>query len=184
MCRAPQGVILVSSRETHLVLCFSHKHTGLSNFQTHIHLLIPTSHLKPSGLLEMQEMATGEVKSDDNTVKPNQPYARWCTYMIEAAAKRGRPVNIGPHLIPYLNGAHFANMNESIFKIYLKPYPEDEFGKMIGAYTLVNVLSGIEGFTTRLFTGVLGWKPDEVTGFLEEVKKDLTDHTVHAYINL
>ncbi|KAI9710045.1 MAG: hypothetical protein M1812_007509 [Candelaria pacifica] len=141
-------------------------------------------HLKLSGVLEMQEMATAEVHSDDDTVKPEQAYARWCVYMKEAAAKRGRPVNIGPYLISYLNGAHFTNMNESVYKLYLKPYPEDEFGKMIGAYTLVNVLSGIEGFTTRLFTSVLGWKLEEVTRFLDECKKDLTDSTVHSYIKL
>ncbi|KAI9780904.1 MAG: hypothetical protein M1835_004416 [Candelina submexicana] len=141
-------------------------------------------HLKPSGILEMQEMATSALRSDDNTVKPEQAYARWCVYMKEAALKRGRPVNIGPYLVSYLNGANFKDINESVYKLYLKPYPEDEFGKMIGAYTLINLLSGIEGFTTRLFTGVLGWTTEEVKGFVEECKQDLTDPNVHSYINL
>lgn len=45
--------------------------------------------------------------------------------------------------------------------------------KEIGAWNLINMIDGLEGFTIRLFTQVLGWSMEEIEVFLEDVRKDL-----------
>lgn len=45
--------------------------------------------------------------------------------------------------------------------------------KEIGEWNLVNMLDGLEGFTFRLWTKVLGWSVEEVEAFLIGVRKDL-----------
>ena len=45
--------------------------------------------------------------------------------------------------------------------------------KEIGEWNLLNMLDGLDGFTFRLWTNVLGWSMEEVESFLENVRKDL-----------
>lgn len=45
--------------------------------------------------------------------------------------------------------------------------------KDIGQWNLINMIDGLEGFTIRLWTGVLGWSMEEIEVFLAKVRKDL-----------
>jgi len=56
--------------------------------------------------------------------------------------------------------------------------------KTIGAWNLLNVLEGLEGFSMGLFTRVLGWEPEEVQLLLADVRKDLQDPKIHAQVDL
>lgn len=40
---------------------------------------------------------------------------------------------------------------------------------------------GMNSYSLRLFTTVLGWKVEEVEALLNEVRKILTDRSVHIY---
>lgn len=56
--------------------------------------------------------------------------------------------------------------------------------KTIGAWNLVQIEDGLEGFTLRLFTQFLGWKTEEVQVLLANVRKDLRDPKIHAQFDL
>lgn len=43
---------------------------------------------------------------------------------------------------------------------------------------------GLEGFTIRLLTQVLKWKPEEVQVLLANVRKDFRDPKIHAQFDL
>lgn len=45
-------------------------------------------------------------------------------------------------------------------------------------------LDGLEGFTLRLLTQVLGWNYTEVQVFLAAVRKALNDQTTHIYLTV
>jgi hypothetical protein len=52
--------------------------------------------------------------------------------------------------------------------------------KQIGMYNIAQVLSGLEGFSLRLFCHVLGWKREEVLVLLANVRKELKSPEIHA----
>lgn len=56
--------------------------------------------------------------------------------------------------------------------------------KTVGAWNLVQIEDGLEGFTMRLFTQLLGWKAEEVQVLLAKVRKDLRDPKIHSQIDL
>ena len=56
--------------------------------------------------------------------------------------------------------------------------------KIVGSWNLVQIEDGLEAFTLRLFTQFLGWKPEEVTVLLANVRKDLRDPRIHAQFDL
>lgn len=56
--------------------------------------------------------------------------------------------------------------------------------KTVGAWNLVQLEDGLEGFTLRLYTQFLGWKADEVRVFLAKVRKDLQNPRIHTMYDL
>jgi hypothetical protein len=52
--------------------------------------------------------------------------------------------------------------------------------KKIGAYNLTQLYEGLQGFTLRSFTKVLGWTSEEVEALLVDVRKDLLNRNIHA----
>ena len=56
--------------------------------------------------------------------------------------------------------------------------------KKIGAWFHLQTKEGLEGFTLRLFTKVLGWQIEEVQVLLAAVRKDMDNPKIHVYMNL
>ena len=56
--------------------------------------------------------------------------------------------------------------------------------KTVGAFTLVQIEDGLEGFTLRLFTTLLGWQVEEVQVLLANVRKNLRDPKMHSQFDL
>jgi hypothetical protein len=52
--------------------------------------------------------------------------------------------------------------------------------KMSGRYNWLQLYEGLLALSLRLFTRFLGWSSDEVEMLLLEVRKDLTDPSIHA----
>ena len=52
--------------------------------------------------------------------------------------------------------------------------------KIVGAFNLVQLKEGLEGFSLALFTHVLGWTVDQVQVLLAGVRADLSSKDVHA----
>lgn len=52
----------------------------------------------------------------------------------------------------------------------------------LGAWNLENVEVGLQGLSMMLFTHVLGWSATEVEVFLVDVRKDLKNRKIHAYM--
>lgn len=51
-------------------------------------------------------------------------------------------------------------------------------------YNISQVMTGLEGFSLRLYCDVLGWKKDEVLVLLAQVRSELKDPKIHAQFDL
>jgi len=138
--------------------------------------------LSSDGWVEFQDYDL-EWYSEDGSLKPDSALQRWLHHFYEAALKIGRDHQPGIKLEGWVRDAGFTKVYHQKFRTPVGRWPKDERLKTIGAWNLLNVLEGLEGFTMGLFTRVLGWKPEEVQAFLTDVRKDLQDPKIHAQVD-
>ena len=56
--------------------------------------------------------------------------------------------------------------------------------KTVGSWNLVQIEAGLEAFSLRLFTQLLGWTTEDVQTLLANVRKDLRNPKIHAQFDL
>ncbi|GJC86677.1 putative methyltransferase tdiE [Colletotrichum liriopes] len=94
-----------------------------------------------------------------------------------------REANPGPQLETWVREAgDFVNITHQKFKIPIGDWPKDPHYKECGLINLMQILDGLEAFTLRLFTGVLGWTKEEVFVLLAEVRRELKSRAFHAHL--
>ena len=136
-------------------------------------------HTKPGGWAEFQDFDP-TYYSEDGSLKKDHDISKWITTFIEAAHGFGRDPLPGPKLEGWMKDAGFENVVHEKFRLPIGPWPKDKHLKDIGAWNLVQLEDGLEGFTLRLFTQFLGWKTEEVHVMLAKVRKDMRDPKIHA----
>jgi len=104
--------------------------------------------------------------------------------MEQAGIIRGRPLQLGPHLVSFQQDAGLHDVTEKIYRIPVGTWPEEPKQRDIGARYLLGVLQGMEGFTTVLFTKALGWSLEDTSAFVEEAKRDLRDDGMRKVLDL
>lgn len=139
--------------------------------------------LVPGGWLEMQDFSA-PVLCDDGTCTKESALWRWQENLTDASVKLGRPLNTPPKYKQWMEEAGLTNVQEVVYKWPSNTWPKEEHYKTVGAWQMINVLEGMQGFTMALFTRVLGWSKEEVEVFLTDVRKDMRDKGIHAYWNI
>ncbi|KAL8842190.1 MAG: hypothetical protein Q9176_002883 [Flavoplaca citrina] len=138
---------------------------------------------KPGGYSEFQDYDL-VYYSEDGTLTDDLPIQKWITTLLQASRDFGRNPCPGPYLAQHMRDAGFQNVQERKYKIPIGPWAKDKHLKTIGAWNLVQIEDGLEAFTLRLFTQILGWKSEEVQVLLANVRKDLRNPKVHAQFDL
>lgn len=103
--------------------------------------------------------------------------------MSSAGEKRGRPLQLGPKLRTFQSEAGLLEVTENVYSIPVGTWPADKKRRMIGAHIAMQTLTGIEGYTTVMFTKVLGWSLEDTQAFITEIKQDLQDNAIHKMID-
>jgi len=137
--------------------------------------------LNPGGWVEFQDydiMLRGDTSGDNDLLS-----VQWATHHVDAARQIGREPSPGPRLEHWVKQAGFVNVRHHKFKIPVGDWPKDAKMKLIGAWMLENTLSGLGGFSLRLFCDVLRWSEDEVHVFLAGVRKQLPQRQFRWYWN-
>lgn len=80
--------------------------------------------------------------------------------------------------------AGFDQVTERKFTVPANTWAKGRKNKELGALQMVNNLNGVYGLTMTVFTKGLGWAPEEVEVFLADVRRDMTDKNIHAYITM
>ncbi|KAL8741174.1 MAG: hypothetical protein Q9190_006189, partial [Brigantiaea leucoxantha] len=134
---------------------------------------------KPGGYTEFQDYDL-TYYSEDGSLTDDLPIQKWITTLLQASRDVQRDPCPGPKLAGWLRDAGFRNVTEQKFKLPIGPWAKDQYLKTIGAWNLMQIEEGLEGFTLRLFTQILGWKKEEVQVLLANVRKDLRNPRIHA----
>lgn len=149
-------------------------------------------HLAPGGWVEHQEFSLCRqylVDEDDRPLPMSeniddlQPVFKWGRLLDQAATKRGRPIQLGPRLKTFQRDARLTQVTERIFAHKYGTWPSDPKERSLGARTMLSAISGMEGFTTILFTKVLGWNLEDTQAFIGEVRRDLRDDSLRKVVD-
>ncbi len=141
------------------------------------------SNLEPGGWCEFQDFDL-QYYSEDGSLKPEDPLLFWISTLLDAARTLNRDPNPGSQLEGWVKDAGFKNVVHTRYKIPIGPWARDPTLKEIGMWNYMQVTSGLEGLTMRLYTTVLKWKPEEILVLLAKVRKDLTNPKIHAMFDL
>ncbi|KAI9830543.1 MAG: hypothetical protein M1819_005501 [Sarea resinae] len=140
------------------------------------------ANLQSGGWVEFQDYDLN-VRVDDNSLD-GTVVAQLHDLICGACEKLGRTAAPGPKLKGWVEGAGFDNVKEVVYKLPLGPWTKDAKLKHAGGLNLSQCLSGLEAFTLRLFTSVLGWTTDEIHAFLVDARRDLNLKRIHPYMTL
>lgn len=120
-------------------------------------------------------------ESDDGTLTEDNPLRRISKLAVEAGKVAGRPFDVPTKYKSYLKKAGFVDVVERQLKWPLNQWPKDPYYKEIGAWTRLNLDTGIEGLMMALLTRFLGWTQNEVLIAAMEVREALKDRRTHGY---
>lgn len=129
----------------------------------------------------MQEIVI-PYRSDDGTLDPDSALGRLGGLFRDASAVLNRPMDVATKYKEMMEKAGFQKLVQREFKWPLNTWPKDKRYKEIGAWTFQNYDLGLEGLTLGLFTRALGWSREETLTYCAEVRKQLRDRRVHAYL--
>ncbi|RFU25119.1 hypothetical protein B7463_g11214, partial [Scytalidium lignicola] len=135
--------------------------------------------LAPGGYLELQDGTfpfkyIGQAPVDSNVYK-------WNEIVVAGAAKSGRPWTNAQHYKRWMQEIGFEDVVERSFFWPTSPWAKGDYFKLVAMYWQADLLRGIEGISLKVMQ-LMGWKPDDIREFLEKVKKDVRDPSIHAYL--
>ncbi|KAI0884172.1 S-adenosyl-L-methionine-dependent methyltransferase [Annulohypoxylon maeteangense] len=139
------------------------------------------ANLAPGGVMEFQDALFPMSYVGDTPV--DSALYRWNEMMVEGVTRLGRSWSNVKNYRRYFEEAGFEDIVEKRFYWPTSPWAKGLYFKLVAAYFQEDMLAGIEGMSLKVLGG-LGMSTDEVKGFVEEVKRDFRDTSVHAYLTV
>ncbi|KAF2425830.1 S-adenosyl-L-methionine-dependent methyltransferase [Tothia fuscella] len=127
---------------------------------------------KPGGWVEFQDF-TMKFYTTNGEYRDGCSADKWTDEIIAGMKTIGREPEPGPKLEAWIKDAGFFNVVHKVFPVPVGTWPNNRKLKQIGAFDLVQFLDGLESISLRIFTGVRGWRKEEVQVYLSQVRKDL-----------
>jgi hypothetical protein len=140
-----------------------------------------SSHTKPGGYIELQEMDYRAVIQPTSR-NPGTSLMTWCTQQNSAALKVGINLRTSTTFLKdHLTAAGFVDITVHEFKLPAGPWPKQKKLRDAGLLQLSAMIDGIEGLSLRLLKFYDGWSLDELKVLLAKVRTELRDPGCHAY---
>ncbi|KAL0941220.1 uncharacterized protein CTRU02_203983 [Colletotrichum truncatum] len=137
--------------------------------------------LNPGGYLEINEVDLMP-RSDDDTLKEDCALLKFSRLWGEAAAKFGRPFLEDLSVLrDVMMEVGFEDVHAKKFKWPSNPWARDKKYKELGLWNLENSVAHLDGFMMAPLTRAHNWSKEEVTVFAMEVRKEMSDRTIHSY---
>ncbi|KAI9801056.1 MAG: hypothetical protein M1833_002924 [Piccolia ochrophora] len=134
--------------------------------------------LKPGGWAEFQDFDV-RFFSQDGTAE-NTDLCKWANMAYEAGEKLGRTVSPAVGLVDRVRAAGFTDIHHMKLKIPLGTWPKETKLKQVGAWNVLNILDGLEGWSLKLFIHGHGWSVEEIQVLLAKVRNDIKDPKIHS----
>lgn len=136
--------------------------------------------LKPGGWLEVRS-TTLPLMCDDGTID-GTAFLKWSEEMLKIGRMMGTEFDNPYHYCRWMRETGFVNVQEKRLPLPVNPWPKDKRLKQIGMWEMVNFGEGLQGFSLKAFTEYLGWSREELEVFLVQVKRDIENKQIHAYL--
>lgn len=101
--------------------------------------------------------------------------------MKAASDKFGTPIDDPTRWKGWFEQRGFEQVTQSVLKLPCNPWPKHPRLKLLGAWEMENMVTGVDGMTTRLFQRGLGWSEQQVQVFLAGLRKDVKNLRYHTY---
>ena len=99
-------------------------------------------------------------RSEDGTVKPDSALAQWVEVFKQVGEKTGKTFAICEIMPDVFKEAGYVNIKEHRMKVPIGTWPKDPHLKNWGAWNRHFLLQGLEGFSIRGLTELLGVSQD------------------------
>lgn len=135
--------------------------------------------LKPGGWIEQAEFSPG-FYSEDGTVTDEHIMGDWIKHGKKCFEVMGKEIMVFEKMKGCIEEAGFVDVEERKFKWPIGTWPKDRKMKDLGAWTRAHLDAGLEGWTLRGLTGVLGWTREEVLAYCAGMRADMRNPKLHG----
>lgn len=135
--------------------------------------------LAPGGLLELQDGVFPFLCVDEEP--KDSAFFRWSRECTAGAAKSGRPWTNAQHYKRWMQEYGFEDVVEKRYYWPTSQWAKGRYFKEIALYFQEDLLSGVEGISTKVLASN-GWSQEELQVFLPQVKSDIKNKDIHAYL--
>jgi hypothetical protein len=136
----------------------------------------------PGGYFEMFDFSA-RFQAIDDSLK-GTALQKFSDMMIEGTARFGKDLTHAPRYKSYMAAAGFVDIVERQFQWPLNTWPEGKYFKTLGQWFNQDMRDGLSGMAMATFTRGLKMSREEVEVFLIDVRKDLNNKKIHAYLPL
>ena len=136
--------------------------------------------LVPGGYLELQDVIL-PMRAIDDTLKGTS-LDHWQTITIDSAAKLGTSWKHSGDYVRFFEEAGFVDVVENHFQWPMNTWPKGERMKMLGRYWQEDMLRGLESLSMAVLTRGAGFTKEKVLELTAEVRKDIVNKNIHAYL--
>jgi hypothetical protein len=139
------------------------------------------SALQPGGWLELQDPTMPFLCIDDTM--EGTALQEWMRLICTAGEKLGRSWLNSRNYKRWMEDIGFVNINEEHFPWAVSPWPKGKKQKLVALWMQQDFLDGLQGFSLALLTKAFGWTSQQIELFLVDVRKDIKNHHIHAYLD-
>ncbi|KAI5780130.1 S-adenosyl-L-methionine-dependent methyltransferase [Geopyxis carbonaria] len=137
---------------------------------------------RPGGWVEVVELQTDGVHSDDDTIPHTNPAVLGVFKLAHAALqKAGIEAPDGATLRRYAQEAGFVDVQLIALKQPFGPWPQDPQLKRAGAFFLMMADTVFEAYNLALLTRVMGMSTEEAKKMFEAGRREFFDKRIHMY---
>ncbi|KAK2757483.1 methyltransferase domain-containing protein [Colletotrichum kahawae] len=138
--------------------------------------------LNPGGWVEFHETVI-DFRAVDGTLE-GTALRRWNDHLLEGIRRAGRDALSPFGFAAKMTDAGFKNVQQRKYAVPSTPWARGRNQKILGAMQMTNNLEGVQGITMKIFTQVLGWTREEAEMLLVDVRRDMADRNIHAYLTI
>lgn len=136
--------------------------------------------LNPDGYLELMDAAL-PIESVDDSLN-GTALGEWCPKMIAGAKVLGKDWTCTTKYQEYMEDAGFVDVQVVKYQWPTNPWAKSPDQKILGRWLQQNLLDGVNGMSMAAFTRGLNMTAAEVELYLVDVRNDIKDRRIHAYV--
>jgi hypothetical protein len=85
------------------------------------------------------------------------------------------------HYKRWMQEIGFVDVEQKLFSWPIGPWAKGDYYKTLGSMFVEDLMNGLDGISLKVMT-LLGWNPEDIKLFVEELRKDVVNSKMHAYL--